>query len=164
MILIGSRAAVVAGCLPTWRNGRCGDWDLICDHDEADSVRDALSGCFEADDRTDEYRLLFQPGIGLIEISIYAKPSARMIAELSDNIPADAFGIPCLAISAKTQLAIKMSYSDRDINREKNDRDISFWRDEMGVTLDAEHIDLMNVMRAEMIKDFGSVENKSHKC
>lgn len=135
MILVGSQAAILRDCLPSWRDGTAIDYDFHGSVEEAASLesylRDAYGAVIVGQKRRSRIGML-SPGNVLIDFDASGQLSSAMIAALPDNEEALVLGQTVQVISCTTQLLIKLSYADYAINRAKNDQDIAHWEQMLG--------------------------------
>ena len=139
MIILGSYAAQLRGDLPEWA-AQANDFDLcgsVAEFEDLDRhletdlpkvVIDLSKGsCRKAIriqvNKTDRI---------LIDYVTTEKPSSVLLHKIEDHQPASVFGLPCLMVSAQTELVSKLAYADFDIWREKNDRWIDHWQSVVG--------------------------------
>lgn len=146
IILTGSRAANLTGCLPDWRKGRMDDHDFYADETSARHIVEQIKSAHS-------YTEAAFDGAGGIIIAdksvrvsvVYPDEVYESLCRLDDNLRVTHLGIDCLAISEKTQLALKMGYIDRcKYHKAKNLNDIEFWSSR--VSLDIQHFCVMAKM------------------
>lgn len=132
MILIGSRAADLSGCLPTWRGGKMDDWDFYGDAADVERMRAYLAercGAYEeATDRLGGVHFLDGKGLRISFLAWDAVADALTVAP--DAFPAEALGQAVTAIGPYVQLALKLGYLRcAGFHAEKNERDVAYWLD-----------------------------------
>ena len=132
MILIGSRAAALGGCLPTWRCGEMDDWDFYGDAGDVERMRAYLAercGAYEeATDRLGGVHFLDGKGLRISFLAWGAVADALTVAP--DGFRAEALGRAVTAIGPYAQLALKLGYLRcAGFHADKNERDVSHWLD-----------------------------------
>ncbi len=146
MVLTGSRAATLRGCLPTWRQGRMVDHDFYAGADEREAFLTKLAAEGAHLERQDTARSVTAIVNRSEMISIMAPDAVcAAILRCDDNRPMTHLGWPVLVISERTQLALKQGYIDRcAIHRRKNLADIAFWA--ARVSLEPQHLNVCAAM------------------
>jgi hypothetical protein len=160
MLLIGSVAAKLTDCLPVWREGRTVDVDMVGTTVEMQDLlarlkRDDLAAM--AHKRRNGKYLLVAHKQPHIEFDVSITPATLLLQTMHDNTVGEFMGLPVKLISCATQYVIKEAYADYEIHRDKNDKDLAYWR---GVQLTPQHHELARLMRKEMAAKFGHLKRK----
>lgn len=130
MIMTGSRAASLSGCLPTWRQGEMCDWDFYGSAEDVARMRTYLAdrcGFYEeAGDRLGGTHFLDGKGLRVSFLAWDAVADA--LCDAPDSFPAEALGQAVTAIGPYAQLALKMGYLRcGGFHGVKNERDVEHW-------------------------------------
>ncbi len=161
MLLIGSVAAKIRGCLPDWRNGQTDDVDLVGTQQELMDLFHELDIREEVilRERPNGMAAIFRlgdPRPPKIEFDPRRRASHLMLEQLSDNTEHVLLGFTVWAVSERTQYMLKKAYEDIPILREKNDQDLAFWASRLDTT-DIESDPLYCQLRQEMLNDFSEL-------
>lgn len=148
IILNGSQAAAIRGCLPPWREGSTLDHDLCSNAEGRAIIKAFLFGHFKSVDlRGDDVNF----GAICDRRHVFDVHGDEAIWEAlcgtRDLLPVNHLGLNVWAISEKTQLAIKLGYYEHiPFHFEKNTKDIEYWSSR--VTLDPEHLRVQEAMKS----------------
>lgn len=127
-ILVGSVAASVTNCLPSWRGGYTGDVDFYGDDKSLIEAVSARCGV--------ELETVSKGGVtvaidprGSLRLDLWREDGVSAALREADDLTSErVMGIDCLAISEASQLALKLAYiRNNGPHNEKNARDIEFW-------------------------------------
>lgn len=140
MIVIGSIAADLSGNLPLWRDGNTGDIDIVTNsscHDESLVAisKDAL--CVRRLDHLPDHTIVLTKEFKVVDITL-SDEFYYLVNEFGDLSETEMFGVKCKFPDIETLMALKVAYKHLHIHREKNDKDLSYWRD-IGITPREEH-------------------------
>lgn len=153
MIVIGSVAAKLSGCLPSWRDGKTADIDIVLQSHE---VKQYLSSCendtvcVKSFPEFPDHLYVLKNNLKVVDLTIddhfhyLLSNASEMTSHILD-------GLRVLCPDPATLLALKKAYEGFPIHREKNDADISFWY-ESGICVSERHSELMEYIYRKVKK------------
>lgn len=156
MIIIGSVAAKLTGCLPTWRNGFTSDIDIVINSEQESKLLNHLSIdslCVRKFSEFPDHIYILTRNRKLIDVTV-----SSLFHEMLTSCSVGDTGL--LGVEAKypdmnTLYALKEAYSDLPIHRDKNDKDLNYWR--------SEGAKIKTVVQQEIVKYVSTQARKYHK-
>lgn len=130
MIIIGSVAAKLNDCLPTWRNGKTGDLDIVTNDQNFSEILATLSKhaiCVKRFDKFPEHTYVLLDDRTLIDITT-SNRFYDLLQHTTGNRLATYLGATAIVPDMTTLATLKEGYEDLPIHRVKNDLDLAFWR------------------------------------
>lgn len=164
MLLIGSRAMAKQNLLPTWRQGKTTDYDLVCSTAEFETIRAELyavhpTNTFERNPQRDDRKLIHcKPEGGWIEFDVSNTPSRQTLLSMPDNVNGFFRGHAIKMISLPTELTLLRALQGLNCWREKHVNDVAFYEQKMtdlGLSFLPEHDIVYDQTRAEALEKFG---------
>lgn len=156
MIIIGSVAAKLTGCLPTWRNGFTSDIDLVIKSEEESRLLEHLSAdslCVKKFSEFPDHTYILTRNRKLIDVTV-SSLFHEMLASCQTK-DTELFGIEAKHPDMNTLYALKEAYSDLPIHRDKNDNDLNYWKSE-GAKIKTD-------VQQEIVKYVSTQARKYHK-
>lgn len=164
MILLGSKAASITNSLPSWRMNSYSnnEYDILGTEIELNNLLSYFSETsvpYFVTETSINKVFIFCPNKYKVEFDYHLSSSAILIKNLTDNVPCTVFNFEAKAISTVTQYIIKKAYERFPVNREKNDKDLVFWKQyikENNLLITEEHKQLFDVLWDEFEEKFNA--------
>lgn len=140
MIVIGSVAADLSGSLPIWRAGKTGDIDVVTNSSCYNYSLGAISEsaiCIKMFDHLPDHTIVLTKDFNVVDITL-SDEFYQLLQDVGNLSEAEVFGVKFLFPDIETLMALKVGYERLPIHREKNDKDLSYWRD-LGIRPRDEH-------------------------
>lgn len=130
MIIIGSVAAKLNDCLPTWRNGKTNDLDIVTNDQNFAHTLAKLSNrsvCVKRFSQFPEHTYVLLDDRTLVDITT-SNEFYSLLQQATGNRIATYMEMDVILPDMTTLATLKEGYEDLPIHRRKNDMDLEFWR------------------------------------